>query len=105
VQGSRWHHGSTRIYSRNFNLARRNLLDNHVSGQHGADLILELQGLIGQHRVASAENTTGAKIDIEIDFKVAVTSMSLMIPKPYCLRGAAVSTIASSKPTDTFLTT
>jgi len=81
------HHRSNRIYSRNFNLARRNLPDHHVSGLHGANLILELHGFMGQHRVASAENTTGAKFDIELDFHCRHHVDFADGPKPPLLEG------------------
>ena len=32
-------------------------LHNDVAGQHGSDLVLELQGFVGQRRVAGPEDT------------------------------------------------
>lgn len=42
------------------------LLHDDVAGQHGPDLVLELQGAICELRVASAENPIGAKILAEL---------------------------------------
>jgi len=42
------------------------LLHDHVAGQHGADLVLRLQGPVGHLRIAGAKDAVGAEIHVEL---------------------------------------
>ena len=62
-------HGSYRIDGDYFCLALSPFLHHDVAGQHDADLVFGLEGLIGKVWVTGAENRIGPKVYVELLFE------------------------------------
>ena len=63
---SNMHHGIQRIDGRDFGLAIAGIADDNVAGQHGADFVFRLQGLVGQRRVARTQYPVSPSVDVEL---------------------------------------
>jgi hypothetical protein len=96
-------HGRDRIDGRDLHPAAVKLLNDDVAGQHGPDLVFVLQRLMGEFRVAGAQDQVGVEIDVELLFQVALTSISVRMPKPSLSRAALARPTAASKSLSTIL--
>lgn len=59
-------HGGHWINRRHFSLAIPQILDDDIARKHRADLILNLERLVGQHRIACAKDAVAPKVDVDL---------------------------------------
>jgi hypothetical protein len=58
-------HGYCRVDGGDFDLAASDVLHDHVARKHGSDLVVRGQRLMGQRRIAGAEDPIISEIDVE----------------------------------------
>ena len=90
-------HGRDRVYRRNLDSAILTLLDDDIAGQHGSDLVLGLERLIGHVRIAGAQNAVRTKIDVEFLLQGLLDIDLGQNPEAVPLQDFVVAEMASSK--------
>jgi len=77
-------------------LYRRQILHDNVAGA-SCDLVLGLQRLNSERRIAGAQDAILAEIHISFFFSVSLTSISVRMPKPSFFSSSVTRTMAASK--------
>jgi hypothetical protein len=91
-------HRGNRIHGGDFHRTIVRLLNDHITGEHGADLVFREERFVGIRRIACTEYLIGPKIDVELLFSVALMSISVSMPKPSAASASLTPFTVSSNP-------